>query len=309
MKTDVILFHGDFDGIASAALIVNILKPAEGYLALPCEPFGVNKILRRFDSLKTEGAEFNELFMADIAANNKCMGMTEKFAARCAEIFNKVTIYDHHDGWENIKLPDSIFKIIDTSFKSCAALIYSSPGEKNDFLNSITRDADIIDSGGYDGIGERSAAVYRALKANLKDEEIKIKSLEFMLSGYGDTRLYNLLLQRAADYQIILKRSLALMTAGLIELSPRICYIDIGKNECDITAIMMRCYEKYPVVIIEYQAGTVVFNVVATAAAGVDLVKILGLKGGAKYRVTIIKRDLNELVKTLEDSIFKGVSR
>jgi hypothetical protein len=308
MKTDVILFHGDFDGIASAALIVNILKPAKGYAALPCEPFSVNKILRRFDSLINEGACFNELFMADLAPNNKCMGMTEKFAARCAEIFNKVTIYDHHNGWENIKLPDSIIKIIDASFKSCAALIYSGPGERNDFLNLITLDADIIDSGGYDGIDERSAAIYKALKANLKDDEVKIKSLEFMLSGYGDTGLYNILLQRAADYEIILARSLALMSSGLIELSPRICFVDIGKNECDITAIMMRCYEKYPVVIIEYQAGTVVFNVVATAAAGVDLVKILGLKGGAKYRVTIIKRDINELVKTLENGVFKGVS-
>lgn len=306
MNRDIILFHGDFDGIASAALIINIFKPAPGYIALPCEPFSVNKISRRFDSLKNEGVVFNELFMADLAPNNKCMGMTEKFAARCAEIFNKVTLYDHHGGWENIKLPDSIFKFIDASFKSCAALIYGTPGEKNDFLTSLMRDADIIDSGGYDGISERSAVVYRALKANLKDDEVKIKSLEFMLSGYGDTAIYDLLLQRASDYDIILKRSLDLMSRGLIELSPHICYIDIGKNECDITAIMMRCYEKYPVVIIEYQAGTVIFNVVATSAAGADLVKLLELKGGAKYRVTIIKRDLNELVKTIENGIFNA---
>ncbi len=303
MKTDVILFHGDFDGIASAALIVNIFKPAAGFASFPCEPFSVNKILKRFDSLINEGACLNELFMADVAPNNKCIGMTEKFAARCAEIFNKITIYDHHNGWKNIKLPDSIIKNIDASFKSCASLIYSSAYEKNDFLTLITRDADIIDSGGYEGIDERSAAVYKALKSNLKDDEVKIKSLQFMLCSYSDAGLYDFFLLKAAGYETILSRSLALISSGLIELSPRICFIDIGKNKCDITAIIMRCYEKYPIVIIEYQAKEVIFNVIATAAAGVDLVKILKLKGGAKYRVTIVKRDLNELVKTLESNI------
>ncbi len=301
MKKDVILFHGDFDGIASAALIIGLLRPAL-YEAIPCEPFGVNKVLRRFEEMKCAGDIFGRLFIVDLAPNNKCMSMTAKFMAACAAQFTAVVLYDHHNGWENIEMPPGVEKHIDSSYRSCASLIYASQSERSGFFDSITSDADIIDSGGYEGICPQSAAVYGALKANLRDDAIKMKALEFMLSGYRDAQCGEAVKLRAAAYDEILARSLAVMTEKLEELTPQICYIDLGCGEYDITAIIMRCYEKYQFVIVEYKSGGTVFDVVATRREDIDLVKFLGLKSGARFRVTITRRDRGEIVKAIENS-------
>lgn len=299
MKKDIILFHGDFDGIASAALVIGLFRPAS-FAAIPCEPFGVNKALRRFEEMKRAGDAFERLFIVDLAPNNKCMSMTEKFMAACAAQFAAVELFDHHNGWENIEMPPGIEKHIDSSYKSCASLIYASRTERSGFFDTITSDADIIDSGGYEGICPQSAAVYGALKANLRDDDIKMKSLEFMLSGYRDAGCHEAVKLRATAYDEILARSLGAMSEKLVELTPRICYIDLGCGEYDITAIIMRCYERYPFVIVEYKSGGTIFDVVATRREDIDLVKVLGLKSGARFRVTITKRDRGEIVKAIE---------
>lgn len=299
MKKDVVLFHGDFDGIASAALVIGLFRPAS-YETFCCEPFGVNKALRRFGDMKAAGLDPGRLYSVDVAPNNKCMAMTAKFLAGCASIFSSIELFDHHNGWEGIETPPCVARHIDPSFRSCAALIYSGASEKSDFFDLITADADIIDSGGCEGVSPGSFAVYRALKANLRDDGIKMKALEYMVSGYGDEALRETIEARAAAYDEMLERSMAAIDEKLVELTPRICYIDVGDGAFDITAIIMRCYRRYPFVIVEYRSGGTVFNVIATKLDRVDLVRALGLRSGSRFRVTVTRRERADIVSALE---------
>ncbi len=306
MKTDVILFHGDFDGIASAAVAIYLLdlKPG-GYIAIACEPFNVNKTLRYFETLKNDGVSFKDLISVDIAPNNKCLSMSEKFFEKCGREFKKIIVYDHHNGWENISLPVSVIRNINPSFKSCASLIYNDCDKKNDFFTLLALDADVIDSGGYERISPGSALIYKALKSNLKDDNIKTASLRFILSQFKDAGLHDYISNLAKEYETILKRSYELAAGGIVELSKNICFIRADNNKYDITAIIMKCYEKYPLVMVEYFTGGGTFLVIATNLPGLDLPEALGLKCGAKYRVTIPGRDTAKLSEMLEKYIIK----
>jgi len=300
MKKDIVLFHGDFDGIASAVMLVNLFEIAN-YEAYPCEPFGVNKFSGSIEALVKGGGLSGRIFIADLAPNNKCIKMTEKFLARCAADFNETVLYDHHYGWENIAAPETIKMHVDASYKSCAAMIYNKfGGPRNVFLDKLAADADIIDSGGCEGAAKEAQIIYRALKSGLKDDEIKNRSLEYMLSGYSDGRCLEFLTAKAAEYDQILKLSMEFAEKKITELSDGVCFIDVGESRCDITALIMRCYEKYDFVIVEYQSGPARFDVIGTRLAKVDLVKVFGLKSGAKFRVTITRKKPEEILRLIK---------
>ncbi len=300
MKKDIVLFHGDFDGIASAVMLINLLAITD-FAAYPCEPFGVNKFSALAETLIESGGLSGRLFIADLAPNNKCIKMTEKFLAKCAADFYETVLYDHHYGWENIAVPEKVKMHVDASYKSCAAMIYNKfGGMRGDFLDKLAGDADIIDSGGCEGVAEESEIIYRALKSGLKDDEIKKRSLEYMLSNYSDGHCRDFLSGKAAEYDQILKRSIEFAEEKAIKLSENVCFIDVGESRCDITSIIMRCYEKYDFVIVEYRSGTTSFDVIGTRLAQVDLVKVFGLKSGARFRVTITRKNPEEILRLIK---------
>jgi len=228
--------------------------------------------------------------------------MTKKSIDRFSAIARSVVLYDHHAGWEGMEFNANVEANIGAGYKSCAGFIYERLGLKSfsdPIIDSMARDADIIDTGGYDGISDETAVIYRAMKSELKDDVIKAASLNYILSSYSDQSLKKILSERAAGYDKIFLRSLEL-SKNFIELTPRICYLNVGMAECDLTAIIREFYKKYPYAVLEYASGGTNYFIIATILPNEDLPAKFGLKSGSRARITIVKKDLNEIVSRLE---------
>lgn len=289
-----VIFHGDFDGVVSAAILCRAHALEDPSIACT-EPFTVDRAAKRMDA---EGIGGGSVLMADIAPNNKNPRMTVKFIEFLAARFGSVAIFDHHAGWEDIAIPPNVSVSVDRSSPSCARHILGKfencfmPG---DAIAGLTRDADIVDTGGYRGLTAEGALLYRALKADMKDAVVKTAAVRYLAGGQKDGELRSLLKAKASEYAPIAERT-ARMMAGVREVAPGICYLDVGAEQCDLTIAISECYGRFHTVVIEYQAGVNRFYIIATSRRDIDLLERMGLRSGIRQRVTITKAPLDEVI-------------
>lgn len=312
-KKNIILFHGDFDGIISALFIIkhySLQKP----LLYVTEPFTIDKTYKKL--LEINIAERGMLYLVDVAPNNKNMKMTIDFYNQISLQYPSVVMFDHHNGWEQVNFEKNCRVMVDKNAPSCAGFLFktfefskcgfdSNEAEK---LKRLADDADIIDSGGADGLSPDGELIYKALKADLKNENLRIEMLEYLLNtlqGHKNLKTYEKFSGLARDYEKILEYSYGLIK-NLKELRHGICFLNVGSAPCDITSIMRKCYEKYKIVIIEYTAAGGQFYVIGTSEPQINLLEILKLKSGAKFRATINKKNIDEVLK-LFDEYFEGI--
>jgi len=294
--SDCIIYHGDFDGVVSAAFVV-LGRGASEALLLPSEPFTVDRTLKK---ISAEG-HFSRIFSADIAPNNRKSEMTRKFIHDCSALCDTFYLYDHHHGWENFKTPGNCELSVDVAAKSCAGFLFKAMWPKGGWpagADVLAADADIVDSGGCDGISDDGGLIFRALKSNLRDESIREAALRYIVSGFFDLSAREFLMKRAVLYDEILKKSLELQ-ARATEPSPGICYVDTDGEVCDMTAVIRECYKKYNIVIIEYATTGNSFYVIATRDPEINILEKLRIKSGSRYRVTVPKRDLRDIIAKL----------
>lgn len=294
--SDCIIYHGDFDGVVSAAFVA-LGMGARNALMIPAEPFTVDRALKR---ILKEGF-FSRIFSADIAPNNKKAGMTSKFISGCSERCDRFLLYDHHHGWEKFFFPRNCEALVDVTASSCAGHLFKKMWPAGGFppgADELARDADIADSGGYEGLSDEGGLVFRALKADLKEASIRDAALRYLVSGYSDVAARRIMAEKASFYDGILGRSLE-MAEKAAELSPGICFVDTSGVSCDMTAVIRECYKKFRIVIIEYSTVGNSFYIIATCDPSVNILEKLGMKSGSRYRATIIKTDLRAVASRL----------
>ena len=312
-KKNIVLFHGDFDGIISALFIIKNYR-LENPLLYATEPFTIDKTYKKLLEIKI--AERGVLYLVDVAPNNKNMKMTADFYSQIALQYQNILMFDHHNGWEQINFEKNCGIYIDVKSPSCAGFLFKLLDFEKQNLNSfelnklkeLAGDADIIDSGGADGLTGTGELIYKALKADLKNEDLRIEMLNYLLSviaGRENLKIRQKLCVLAKNYEKILDYSYSLI-AGLKELRPGLCFLNVGSAPCDITSVMRKCYEKYKIVIIEYSAPGGQFYVIATSDAQINLLDVLKLKSGARFRATINKKNIEDILK-LFDEYFKGI--
>lgn len=297
-KKDFVIYHGDFDGIVSAALLIQKFS-LSNYFISSAEPFTADRVMKH---MRQEVSGAHTVYMVDLAPNNKSLKMTKKFVEDCSGFSERVKIFDHHSGWENFSFGGSVELIVDAGAPSCARHLYNifeyskidSP-----VLEGLVFDADIIDTGGYEGVSKAGTLIYRALKSDMKASAPKAAALSYILSGLRDEPSRRALCEMASGYEAVLSNSRA-MLAECREVRPGICYLNVDDAHCDITVIISECYKKYRTVIIEYFSGGNRFYIVATSAAAANMLEKLGIHSGSRHRVTIVKCDLEQLLAKLE---------
>ncbi len=297
-KKDFVLYHGDFDGIVSAALLIEKFS-LSNYFISSAEPFTVDRVMKR---MRMEGAAAGTIYMVDLAPNNKSFKMTKKFVEDCSQFSGSVKIYDHHSGWENFSFGGRVELILDAGAPSCARHLYDIfeySKMPSSFLEALASDADIIDTGGYEGVSPAGTLIYRALKSDMKASGPKAAALEYILSGLRDEPSRRALCEMASGYDAVLSNSMALL-AECREVAPGICYINVDDAHCDITVIISECYKKFRTAVIEYFSGGNRFYIIATSNGGMNMLEKLGIHSGSIHRVTIVKCDLGQLLEKLK---------
>ena len=297
-KKDFVIYHGDFDGIVSAALLIQKFS-LSNYFISSAEPFTADRVMKR---MRQEVSGAHTVYMVDLAPNNKSLKMTKKFVEDCSGFSGSVKIYDHHSGWENFSFEGSVELIVDRGAPSCARHLYNIleySKTPSPVFESLVFDADIIDTGGYEGVSPAGTLMYRALKSDMKASGPKAAALAYILSGLRDEPSRRALCEMASGYEAVLSNSRALLSECR-EVRPGICYLNVDDAHCDITVIISECYKKYRTVIIEYFSGCNRFYIIATSAADMNMLEKLGIHSGSRHRVTIVKCDLEQLLTKLE---------
>lgn len=272
---NMIITHGDLDGVISATLLMGkLLAQWDDTLVVFTQPNTVDKI-EIPDCI-------SQVFVADIAMNNRNVEMTTQFIAKMG---NRLALwYDHHKGWTEEIKKDNRFVIGTTS--SCAELIRGNAALIADAIAADTRTG---------VLSKKGQLVEQAIKANSQDDAIRQIAVKYLL-GYPEMK--KSLKIAAKKYAAILHKTKKVK----FQIHGNLALADIRKavSQIDITQLLLRGQQKADyaaVVTTRPQGGEGI--IVATSRKDVDLINMFGLPSGATFRVTLPAERLEEIVKKL----------
>lgn len=271
-KKNLIIAHGDVDGVISAALLVqkHNLNLSETTVVFT-QPFLVDKI-----NLE----EFGCIYVADIAINNRDPGMTRQFVEEAGK--RLICWYDHHKGWSGSGIVDQRF-VIDELAPSCATVI-GGPIEWVEAANAIDSRRGEADLG---------QLLDQAMKVDLSDDTVRRVAFEYVL----DLNDGEMLRQKQHEYQVIEAKTEELVQLGKLE--GRVLAIDVrGQTGFDRTQIFMKGYTLAPFVIVLGDFEGKVTTTVATNTK-TNLVEVFNLKSGAPFRITLEGDQIQQVVQAL----------
>ena len=304
--SDVVIAHGDVDGIVSAAEIIKAygLKRETTKLVFT-QPFLVDQIPQEFIQ------QAQRIFVVDIAVNNRDPEMTMKFIEK---IWDKLTVwYDHHQGWSRIqgKLGPKFGKFIIETTNSCAELVAENEGLRSDFVRELVRDAIAADTrrGQLSEIGE---LIDQAIKSDLGDDTIREAAVRWLAEGAPqdpENKEYRKLLEAQQKYREIKETTEQLINQ--YEIRHGIAVVDVTQEnrDYDRTQLLIAGQKMAPtgisVVIGKNPEGEEIVTI-ATNRKDINLVALFGLPSGAPFRISLptaewpLKRVLEKL-KNLAD--------
>lgn len=185
MTKYLLVTHGDFDGIASAVGIMAAYGlPLSETQIVFTQPFLLGNILIDDD--------VEQIFVADIAVNNRDPQMTKNFISLCGDRLAKWV--DHHQGWPEWFRDNSRFLIIPEA-KSCASIVCTDLQMMND--------ADVVDSRSGE-LSPRGRLINRAIKAEKAEsgDSIRLTAVKWLL---GDDSQKPILEEAEKKYCLIVK--------------------------------------------------------------------------------------------------------
>lgn len=256
-KRNLVVTHGDVDGVISGALVVKKynLDLTETDVVF-IQPFLLDKV---------DFGEYEKVFVADIAINNRNPKMTRRFIE---VLGNQLVIwYDHHRGWQNT---DQRF-VIDESSPSCAKVI----GGPTEWIEA----ANVIDS--RKGFSELGQLLDQAITVDLSDDTVRRVSFEYVL-GLNDGEL---LREKQQEYRKIEKKTEELVESGSLKKNMLVINTR-GEKGFDRTQLFMKGYNRAPFVVVLGEFKGEITTTVATKEK-VDLLKVFDLKSGAPFRITL----------------------
>ena len=274
---NLVICHGDGDGIISAAVLMAAIGEAEIVIT---QPFLLDKI--------TVDADVDALYIVDIAVNNKDIAMTTGFASKHAD---KIVLWaDHHQGAEILAEILGEKLIFDATEPSCPALLakngFTVPEEWLNAANASDRPTDFPAT----ELSERYNKAFKVSLIELQDgnraavekvqrafiDELAIDTESEMISEYG------------SRYEPIMTATKA-AAESLVELIPGVGITTLGEVKVDKTLLCTEGYKKYPVVAVQFlsiENGEPV-TMVATNRKDLNLVQAFGLPSGPSFRVNL----------------------
>ncbi len=275
--SNLIICHGDGDGIISAAVILKVIGEAKIIIT---QPFLLNKI--------TIEEDVEAICVVDIAVNNRDLSMTSEFARKHAE---KIALWaDHHAGSEILAeiLDEKLF--FDGDEPSCPALLAKNgcpvPEEWLNAANASDRPTDFPAT----PLSERYNKAFKVSLIELQDgnraavEKVQRAFISELVNGVES----ELVSEYGNRYQPIMDATKAAAEA-FTELMPGVGITALGKTGVDKTFLCTEGYKKYPLVVIQFtsiETGEPV-TMVATYRKDLNLVQIFDLASGAPFRVNL----------------------
>jgi len=297
MNKNVIICHGDGDGIISAASIARLL--GRETMTIITQPFLLGKVVIPED--------ITNIYVVDIAVNNKDVQMTRDFASTHAD---KIVIWaDHHQGTDI--LADIIGKklVFDDTEPSCPSLLlkagYSVPKKWVDAANASDRPTDFPAT-------DLSTRYNHAFKAALVEaqegnrtivEEIQQNFItELRLDSNGQCKS-DIVSKYVEKYQEV-KEATTMAADSIEELIPGVGVITLGEKRVDKTGLCLASYKKHPIVVIHFispENGEMV-TMVATNREDLNLVEVFGLPSGPPFRI-LLNGDFEESKKLIIEKL------
>jgi hypothetical protein len=184
-----IVSHGDLDGVVGAYLLIKALNLTNitTEKLLFTQPHEINKL--RIEPNKP-------LYVIDIAPNNSNIEMTKEFI----RTHNVKVWVDHHKGWSALReVIDERF-IINENAPSSAAVIVKAFSLHDAEASILEKDATASDTGRLEQLSPRGWLIYKALKSDITDVEIKSRAVQYLLrKNPGDEKF---LRERAEQYEM-----------------------------------------------------------------------------------------------------------
>jgi hypothetical protein len=307
-KSVLVVAHGDLDGIVSAVLIVKDwgLQMETTEIKFT-QPFLVDKV---------EVAEtVEQVFVVDIAVNNRDLEMTKKFIERIGD--KLVVWHDHHKGWGDNDNNDSRF-FIDEEARSCAEQIRDplviammDAGEVNQWVT----DANAADTR-QGKLSPRGRFIEEAMKANMSDDSVREAAVRWIVNGCAVDRKTAEGIKEDEDYEKLRKaqgkyQKVQEITEKLAErykvCDNGVAVVDVSavEEDYDRTQLLLKGEQMSPtktaVLLGKNPEGEEVITV-ATMDKSKNLVNLFGLPSGAPFRVSLpvasgwtVKKVLNRL--------------
>jgi len=281
----LVVSHGDLDGIISASIIsVNYNIPVENIIFT--QPFLLDKI--------TIPEDTKEIYVVDIAVNNRGPDMTKEFIERYRD---KIKLWvDHHEGYKLLKEWLGEDKVIAGDSPSCPQLMRESgftvPEEWVAAANAADRPTEYEET-------ELSIFLNRALIYGIlsEDEELKEMIMKtivmYLVKSYKNedyTEEERLLEEYGKLYEEIEENTIE-SADEIQEISGfkyKVGYIKLEREKkVDITKLFMLAYKRYDILIIQkYNKEDEEITLIGTKLKEINLLQIFNLKSGAPFRVS-----------------------
>ena len=278
-KENPLVAHDDLDGIISAVLAMRkygfSLKDTEVVFV---QPFTVDRVVIP-DSITT-------VVVVDVAVNNRDPEMTKNFLGRIGD--RLLVWYDHHQGWT----ADITFGFSARAFQidfgrgSCAEVIGGPPKWVADAITADTRKGIL---------SEWAELVEWAIKANQADDSVRLLAVRWILLGEESARNG---LESAAKRYAEVRDETQRLVSGLT-ITGKVAVVDAreSRRQYDLTQVLLAGQELAPFVLVIQRGGVLA---IATSRGDVDMVEMFGLVSGARFRVSLPDKRLEEALAKLE---------
>ena len=307
----LIITHGDYDGVACAALFARRLGISIADLrVIFTQPFLINTVKIPED--------VEQIYVCDIAVNNRDPQMTADFITRLG--CRLVEWTDHHIGWNAVKT-DSRFNIAPTA--PACAVILGSGMPPSIGMQMVVEDAIVADT--REGTLSTDGQLCEdAMKADLSNDDIRLAVVKFMMGdsaqrpiittaaeGYAEIvleteRLSN---QYHVDDDIPIKYTRAdseerggMDYAG-VAYTGDVAVVDARKSthRYDLTQLLLKGQELATFAIVKTVSPHTSEEMITVATkSGVNLVELFGLKSGAPFRVSVPIARFDEVIEKLK---------
>ncbi len=286
MNKRLFIGHGDFDGVASAALKGKQLGiSAEEIRVIFTQPFLVGKLIIPDD--------IEEIYVVDIAPNKDNIQMTKSFIEALGERLK--VWYDHHIGWNTPETSGLTTaqggKVVAQTARACAAMLGPSSDE-------LVQDAIIADT--REGqLSPRGLLIEQACKANIQDDSIRVAAVKLLL---GDESQKAVLEKAALKYVAIQRETERLVATYAI--TGKVAVIDTRDKSVygsfDMTQLLLAGQKKAPFAVALFTDPKKKENrVIVATQSGKNLVELFGLSSGAPFRIDLEVARLPEILEKL----------
>ena len=317
---NLIVAHGDLDGITSAALLAEKLGiETEDLNVVFTQPHMVDQVIIP--------DEVEKVYVVDIAINNRDPKMTEKFIANLGD--KLVRWYDHHEGWDQIA--DDRFCI--KGNQSCAGMIGGV--EKRCDI----RVADAIAADTRTGnLSANGQLIERAVKADMSNDTIRMWAVKLLMGAEeyrnplkGMERAYQMIeneTYRLAEFfevdgDIAIKYTskqenlLETVKVAGVDYTGTVAFVDVsdtyareygqeqppGRNY-NLTQLLLAGQELATFAIVKTVNPISKEEMVTIATKSkTNLVELFGLVSGAPFRVTLPASRLEEVIEKLQEVV------